>query len=144
MVWVPRSGTHRAGGAGVCTEREFYMSLPVGSTVYDALAGVFGEETVTLTHRGTATSLSARIVGESDEWVQEEGVAIVRRVLTVAIKVQTGFTAATAEAESVEPGDLVTRQSRIHVVQSPIGKSTDGQVYQLRCVQQKHSAHGVK
>jgi hypothetical protein len=120
------------------------MSVSVGSIVHDALADVFGTESITLTHRGTAATLTARVVGESDEFVQEDGVAVVRRVLTLAIKVQSGFAAATAEAEPVDPGDTVVRQSRTHVVQHPITKAQDGQVYQVRCTQNKHQAHGVK
>ncbi len=121
------------------------MSLQVGSIIHDALAGVFGTETVQFSHRGAAVSgLTARVLEESDELVSENGVQFVRRVLTLGVKVQTGFAVVTGEAEPVEPGDTVVRNSRTYVVAAPIGKSVDGQTYRIRCVQEKHMGHGMK
>jgi hypothetical protein len=120
------------------------MSINVGSIVHDALADAFGTESVTLTHRGTAATLTARVAEEADELVDVSGVQVVRRVLTLAIKIQTGFAVVSGEAEPVEPGDTIVRNSRTHVVAAPITKSVDGQVYRVRCVQEKHMGHGLK
>jgi len=120
------------------------MSLQVGSLVHDALAGAFGTETLALVHRGTSANLTMRVAEEADELVDVSGAQVVRRVLTLAIKVQTGFAVVSGEAEPVEPGDTVVRNSRTHVVAAPITKSVDGQVYRIRCVQEKHMGHGLK
>jgi hypothetical protein len=120
------------------------MSISVGSLVHDALADAFGTETLALIHRGTSANLTMRVVEESDEMVDVAGSQVVRRVLSLAIKIQTGFAVVSGEAEPVEPGDTVTRNSRTYVVAAPISKSQDGQVYRIRCVQEKHMGHGMK
>lgn len=99
---------------------------------------------VTFSHRGAAAVTIWVDAGDQNFAAESESRGIVDEIreIVFTVPLQTGFAAATAEAEPVSPGDKITYLSRDWFVQT-IERDAVGAVYTLRCTQRKRLSSGV-
>ena len=110
---------------------------PPLANVVKQIADALGESG-TFSHRGAAAvTLKFNLLDERIATVEQNGILSELRVMGTEIPAQTGFVAATGEAEPVTPGDILTYLGREWAALDPIIRDPVANVYTVRFSERK-------